>query len=282
MPLGINNILFLRLSLARLNAAVSSATPSPTAPKSLTDTMPYRLSLGINFVSASVLVIKPPPLGKAICSALLAATSARFAASVALIALLATEVCLLSMSVFNVRAWLTNSLISRLSTVVCPAYAFASATSFSAFTTLALDVLSAVLLVASLSSTVRLNSVISPPSVFMVSALALIASLSALIFVYASIASFAAFVDVSTILRATVVASSSLPTRINKARFIFSCISCKINVTLSVMCSIFWKGYSSGKSVSCLIGVLRSRIILCVLSNGSPSAGYVKVLFSLS
>ena len=250
MPLGINSILFFRLSLARLNAAVSSATPSPTAPKSLTDTMPYRLSLGINFVSASVFVINPPPLGKAICSALLAATSARFAASVALIALLAIDVCLLSMSVFNVRAWLTNSLISRLSTVVCPAYAFASATSFSAFVTLALEVLSAVLLVASLSSTVRLNSVISPPSVFIVSALALIVSLSALIFSYASIASFAAFVDVSTILRATVVASSSLPTRINKALFIFSCISCKINVTLSVMCSIFWKGYSSGKSVS--------------------------------
>ena len=166
--------------------------------------------------------------------------------------------------------------------MVCPAYAFASATNFSALVTLALDVSSAVLLVANLSSTVRINSVISPPSVFIVSALALIVSLSALIFSYALIASFAAFVDVSTILRATVVASSSLLTRINKALFIFSCISCKINVTLSVMCSIFWKGYSSGKSVSCLIGVLRSRIILCVLSNGSPSAGYVKILFSLS
>ena len=118
MPLGTNNILFLRLSLARLNAAVSSATPSPTAPKSFTDTMPYKLSLGINFVSASVFVIKPPPLGKAICSALLAATSARLAASVALIALLAIEVCLLSMSFFKVLAWSTRLLISRLSTVV--------------------------------------------------------------------------------------------------------------------------------------------------------------------
>ena len=104
MPLGINNILFLRLSLARLNAAVSSATPSPTAPKSLTDTMPYKLSLGINFVSASDFVINPPPLGTAICSALLAAVSARFAASVALIALLAIDVCLLSISVLSVRA----------------------------------------------------------------------------------------------------------------------------------------------------------------------------------
>jgi hypothetical protein len=62
--------------------------------------MPYKLSLGMNFVSASVFVIKPPPLGNAICSALAAAVSARLAASVALIALLAIDVCLLSISVF--------------------------------------------------------------------------------------------------------------------------------------------------------------------------------------
>ena len=240
IPFGINRILFLKLSLARLNAAVSSATPSPTAPKSLTDTMPYRLSFTRYLLSASVLVIKPPPLGKAICSALLAATSARFAASAALIALLAIVVCLLSMSVFKTRAWLTNSLISRLSTVVCPAYVLASATIRSALDKLVFVASSVLLAFASLSSTVLPISVISVPSSFIVSASAIIISALALTWLYALIASFAALTDVSTIFLAVSTASSVLPIGISKALLILSCISCMMSVSLSAMCSIFW------------------------------------------
>ena len=142
-----------RLSLARLNAAVSSVTPSPTAPKSLTDTIPFSDSFPMYLASASDLVTIPLPPGIDISSALAAATSARLAASSAFLALPTLAICLLLISLLMASAFVTKSLIFFLSVSVCAAYAFVLSANFCVFSNVSALCISAAFAVANLSST---------------------------------------------------------------------------------------------------------------------------------
>ena len=153
-PFGTNKILLAKLSLARLNAAVSSVTPSPTAPKSLTDTIPFKEFLDTNVAAASVLVTIPLPPGTAISSAFDAAISARLAASSAFLALPVLAICLLSMSDLIVSALDTKSLICFLFDSACAAYAFVLSASTWVFSNVSALWIRAVFAVTNLSSTV--------------------------------------------------------------------------------------------------------------------------------